>query len=700
MSARRRKRENSTAASPAAAKAAQATVSTRTRPALSRRRKWLFRLTAMIVAPLLFLAVLEAGLQLGGYGYRAGFFIGPDADGAYTPNPCFGWRFFPRAIARKAEPCFVSAKAPGTIRIFVLGSSAAQGVPNPSFGFSRLLEVMLRQRYPEVKFEVVNVAMTAINSHVGLEIARDCAAHQPDLFIVYMGNNEVVGPFGPGTVFQQWSPSRKLIRANVWLKSTRTGQLLGDAMGRLRSGNAPPAAWQGMEMFLGNKVAADDPRLPAVYDNYRQNLRDICEVARRAGAGVILSTMAVNLEDCPPLASQHRSDLSAEELARWESPYQAGVDLEGKKKQLEAIAKYESAAQIDDRYAELQYRLGRCLAAQQRSAQAGERFVLARDLDTLRFRADSRINAIVREVASEGTSGVRLVDAEKAFAKGDLAPAGVAEKDLFYEHVHLTFDGNYTLARCMLDPVCKALPELAGARATETAISREKCADLLVLTPWDEYQMAGLMTEVMTRPPFKNQLDNAVHVALWRERAASLQKLAATPQSLATAFDRYEAAVEKSPEDWSLRRRFAQVAMATGHLGVAAEHLKAVLKKLPGDPAVCIELGNVAMGSRRIDEAIGWFHKALEIDPGLAKAHFDLALALSARGKADEAIDHFQQTLKIDSGCVQAHICIGLLLSNSGRIDEAVAQFQEVLKLDPSNTSAHENLEKLLKTRS
>ena len=73
--------------------------------------------------------------------------------------------------------------------------------------------------------------MTAINSHVAVEIARDCAAHQPDLFVVYMGNNEVVGPFGPATVFQQWSPNRKLIRATAWLKSTRVGQLLGDTIG-------------------------------------------------------------------------------------------------------------------------------------------------------------------------------------------------------------------------------------------------------------------------------------------------------------------------------------------------------------------------------------------------------------------------------------------------------------------------------------
>ena len=39
-------------------------------------------------------------------------------------------------------------KPAGAVRIFVLGSSAAQGVPDPSFSFGRMLEVMLRERYP------------------------------------------------------------------------------------------------------------------------------------------------------------------------------------------------------------------------------------------------------------------------------------------------------------------------------------------------------------------------------------------------------------------------------------------------------------------------------------------------------------------------------------------------------------------------
>ena len=46
-------------------------------------------------------------------------------------------------------------------RIFVLGESAAQGIPDPSSSFARIAEVMLRDWYPDRRFEVINTAMTA-----------------------------------------------------------------------------------------------------------------------------------------------------------------------------------------------------------------------------------------------------------------------------------------------------------------------------------------------------------------------------------------------------------------------------------------------------------------------------------------------------------------------------------------------------------
>jgi lysophospholipase L1-like esterase len=86
-------------------------------------------------------------------------------------------------------------KAAGTYRVVILGESAAEGTPNPSFGLGRMLEAMLRLEFPERRFEVINAAMTAINSHVIWLIAQDCRQLKPDLVVVYMGNNEVIGSF-------------------------------------------------------------------------------------------------------------------------------------------------------------------------------------------------------------------------------------------------------------------------------------------------------------------------------------------------------------------------------------------------------------------------------------------------------------------------------------------------------------------------
>ena len=251
-------------------------------------------------------------------GYPTGFFVRIDGKNASASNEKFGWRFFPPSIARIPVVSYVpDDKGPGTYRIFVLGDSAAMGVPEPAFAFARMLRVLLENRYPGAKFEVVNTAMTAINSNVMVPIAADSARAKPDLFVILVGNNEVVGPYGPGTVLAAYSPSRSLIRAGIWFKSTRTAQLLEKLISRFRKPDNP-REWEGMAMFLGHYVAEDDPRLPTVYANLRGNLAEVCHIARGAGAGVILSTVPVNLKDNAPFVSVHRSGLNAENKSRWQ----------------------------------------------------------------------------------------------------------------------------------------------------------------------------------------------------------------------------------------------------------------------------------------------------------------------------------------------------------------------------------------------
>ena len=331
-------------------------------------RGWVLRIALLVVSPVSS-AAWPSWHCAAGYGYPTSFFLGPDERGLHLSNVQFGWRFFPRQLARKPEPCLLLPRSPDTTRIFILGESAALGMPNPAFSFGRILEVTLRERYPGCRFEVVNTSMTAINSHAILEIAKACSSQGGDLFVIYMGNNEVVGPYGPGTVFQQVARSGAAVRTAVWVKSTRFGQLMSDIADRFRGSDDVPANWQGMQMFLGNRVPSEDPRLTLVYDNFHRNLAGICDVARGANAAVILSTVAVNLQDCPPLASLHRPDLSADDLSRWNRLYASGAEAESRREWDQALQHWQGAAEIDDRYAELQYRLGQCLAALDRRAE-------------------------------------------------------------------------------------------------------------------------------------------------------------------------------------------------------------------------------------------------------------------------------------------------------------------------------------------
>src|SRR5436305_12524172 len=103
--------------------------------------------------------------------------------------------------------------------------------------------------------------------------------------------------------------------------------------------------------------------MDAVYHHFQQNLEDILQLASASGARVLLSTVASNLKDCPPFASLHRPDLTPAQQAEWDKLYQAGIHAEKTTNYDEALADYQQAAQLDNHFAELFFRLGRCQRA-------------------------------------------------------------------------------------------------------------------------------------------------------------------------------------------------------------------------------------------------------------------------------------------------------------------------------------------------
>jgi tetratricopeptide (TPR) repeat protein len=498
---------------------------------------WAPRIAAALVGPVVLLAVLEALLRVAGVGYSTDLTVPCTLQGrpAACYNLFFPAPFFPPGMIKTPQAYAIPIDKPKeTYRIFVLGESAAMGDPDPAYAFSRYLEVMLRERYPTMKFEVVNTGSVAINSHVLLPIAQGLAKQKPDLFIIYSGNNEVVGPYGPVTALTSSSMLLPVIRASIFLHSTRIGQLLSQVGEQKKE-------WRGMEMFLDKQVHASSPLMKYSYDNFEQNLRDTVAVARSSGARVIVSTVATNLKDCAPFASQHQEDLTEEALRSWELLVQQGIELENARSYDDALQRYQAALHIDGEYAELEFRIARVKWMQGDYAAAKAHFMRARDLDTLRFRADSRINEINRVVGSSA-AGVELVDADTIFS--ERSPNGITGSELVYEHVHMTPLGNYTLARAMFKQIASKLSVANGPELQGTDIPSEaECERVLAFTSHDQTRIAAEMLQRLQRPPFTNQLNHPEQVL-----RLAIQAQSPDENPTATAGE-YQRAIAQKPDD-------------------------------------------------------------------------------------------------------------------------------------------------------
>ncbi len=464
---------------------------------------WTPRILAAVLIPMVLVGLIEGALRLLGVGFPTEATVPCTLKGqpASCYNLFFPAPFFPPGMIKTPQAYAIPANKPAsTYRIFVLGESAAMGDPDPAYAFSRYLQVMLRKTYSQMNFEVINTGSVAVNSHVLLPLAKGLAKEKPDLFIIYSGNNEVVGPYGPGTALTSSGMNLSLIRASIFARSSRIGQLL------VKLGTQKKE-WRGMEMFLDRQVPASSPLMKYAYSNFEANLRDTVEVARASGARVIVSTVATNLKDCAPFASMHREGLSQENLRSWNGLMQQGSELENSRAYADAMKAYEAAAKIDGEYAELEFRIARILWMLGDYTPSREHFQKARNLDTLRFRADSRINEINRSVALS-TPGAELVDADSVFAAQ--SPNGIIGSDLVYEHVHMTPLASYLLARAMFLQIAARMPAQDGHGVTDAdALSEAECERLLALTPHDRVRIAGEMFQRLQKPPFTNQSNHS-----------------------------------------------------------------------------------------------------------------------------------------------------------------------------------------------
>jgi len=438
-----------------------------------------------------------------------------------------------------------------------------------------------------------------------------------------MGHNEVMGPFGAGTIFGSKTPSISLLKTSLFLKKFRLGQ------------------WGGMAMFLDQKLSFDDAKLEWVYTAFKENTQEILDLGRRAGVRVILSTAASNLRDSAPFASIGDGlDNNAQEAYN-------------KAKELEEAGDFE---------------------------QARKYYLRALDLDALRFRADSKLRNITLDVARLSEGNVESIDAQAELDK--LSPKGISGHEFFFEHVHFTLKGNYNMSLLFAERVAASL-EQDGIFPKGEWPSMEDCIKSLAYTDWDKRLVFSIIEKRIQQPPFNQRIDNELNLKRLRKELAKLSN----GIDYGKAIEIYNEAVKARPKDWRLLQRRALLYSAVGSIDKSVESMKQAVNMTPRSAVLNYQYAAILNISGRFNEAKAASSRALELKPNFPDAIYQSALAFKGNGEFDDADKLFERCLQIDPRIKNAWIDWGRMFESNQQTNNAAAVYMKALKSLPDQSA-------------
>ena len=536
-----------------------------------------FTFITIVVIPLLFFVLLELGLTLFGVGTSFDYFHEIDINGQahYQDNPEFADQFYPPSLnIGPRENTFTEERSPDLVRVYVLGGSAAMGFPLKNHGLDRLLAAQLRAALPSRKIEVINTAMTSVNSHVVYAVARSIPENSADFAVILMGNNEVVGPYGPGTFNQNFLANISLIRGIQALKRTRIYQALNSLLLQISPGDAmQELEWEGMQMFTSHGVPHDDPRMESVYSHYEDNLADTIETLRNKGIHVLLSSVPVNLRHSAPFLSVHSPELSTDRFELWRESTRKGSQSADEESWHDAVTHFQAALEIDPEYADTHFRLAAAFENLGEFEKAKTHYRRALDLDALRFRADTRINQIIQQVADGiDDDAFSFVDSASAFeqASRPFQPGW----NLLLEHVHYDFSGNQILAAEMSRSIIGNLSAADDYRPLPGA-------EVARRTGFPNHDTIGEIKNLqgmIEHPPFPGQSN---YVALQNFLDAQLERVTRSVGSEMEVVQRRQDVIDSGLADWKVHFELAVLNQRLRNPRAMYYHLNRILELYP-----------------------------------------------------------------------------------------------------------------------
>ncbi|MCP4593368.1 MAG: hypothetical protein GY842_21745 [bacterium] len=464
-----------------------------------------------VLVPLIPLLLAEGACRLRGFGGHAPVLgeLGPFEGRTYVTTVPQGIDsfFFSNLSASGSmlKQFFTATQEQDTVRIFMLGGSAMKGFPQPRhLTSSAFLQAMLSDLWPERNVEVINLGTTAIASFPVMCVAKEALRYDPDLLIIYSGNNEYYGAGGVASVHRFGSSTR----AMHLLRQLRRLALVQWLLERkVRRAHDPDDDRTLMELVIGDaQIPFDDPRRQTATSNLENNLTQIIQACNAQGVPAIVCTLPGNELDLAPIGEDLEVPLPPGERNRFAELLERGRqnmadDPQG------ALPDLQAAAALYDHHATLAYLTGQCLHALGRDEEATRAFIQAKDLDTMPWRAPSDSNRAVVRAAAKGAV---LCDLEQAFR--DATPGGAPGWGLMDDHVHPTQRGQALIAQTLLHSMDKlADPVHVAPEAVADLPARWVYAQRLGANRLDRHRTAHVLNAVLGGAFFHRSNPKAVH---------------------------------------------------------------------------------------------------------------------------------------------------------------------------------------------
>ncbi|GAB6282690.1 MAG: hypothetical protein STSR0008_14360 [Ignavibacterium sp.] len=603
---------------------------------LNKKTPFIFYII-LILIPISFFILLELGLRIFHYGMDNRQWINI-TENALMINPDIAKRYFytTKNVPGTIQDIFDVIKKPNSFRVFVVGESSAAGYPFMPLGsFSRYLRDRLKLVYPNSKIEIVNIAITAINSYTIRDLFPGILEQKPDLILIYTGHNEYVGALGVGSN-ESLGSSRTMINFILYLNRFKTVELIRNVIKSIFS-SVSSSQTKNSDATLMARIARDQQiaynsdKFNAGISQFEGNIRDVLKMTQEKNVPVILSTLVSNLKDQYPFVSIK------------ENGYPKAMDI------------YKKANE--------EFHNGNI-----KIADSLYRF--AKDLDALRFRAPEKINYTIHKLGKEFNYPV--VNIDSAFCV--LSPNKIIGNEIMTDHLHPTLRGQLLMGKLFYEEMEKynLLPK------ESPKINSNEKQDSLTISHFNYTYFDSLISTYRIKIlkndwPFvkkktttnyytllqpKNTIDSIAVAHLNGEIVwEQAERKAASYYLSKKDYDSFTKQMDVLISQYPIIFEYYEI--VTNELLKIKQYDKALKYLQEGyniQPTAFFTkwLGTVYLYKNNLDEAISFLEMSLKFKSNDAQAYYNLAGAYSLKKDYSKALELVNKCLSIESNYPQA----------------------------------------------